>query len=278
MSEKESFVYRIDSGTQLSLRWKELWSYRELFYFFTWRDIKVKYKQTALGVIWVVLQPLLLMAIFTYFFGQVLGVEPEGMPYEVFAFSGVLLWNFFSSAVTNAGNSMVANASIIKKIYFPRLVIPLSSVIVALVDLFITFILFFVFLAVYGHPVQWLALAYWPLAILLGIVGATGLGCLLAALMVKYRDFRFIVPFALQIAFFVTPVVYPVSRITFPYLKYILALNPMYGAITLFRLPLMQTHAGEYNLIIISVASALALMLIGLFYFRKTELFFADVA
>jgi len=272
------FEYRIDSRTQFSFRWKELWSYRELFYFFTWRDIKVKYKQTALGVIWVVLQPLLLMAIFTYFFGQVLGVKPEGMSYSVFAFSGVLLWNFFSAAVTNAGNSMVANAGIIKKIYFPRLVIPLSSILVALVDLFITFILFIVFLLIDGDALQWSAMLYWPAALLLGIVGGTGLGCLLAALMVKYRDFRFIVPFALQITFFITPVVYPMSRISFPYLKYILAVNPMYGAITLFRLPLMQSPEIDFSLIAISIISAFAFLVTGLFYFRKTELFFADVA
>lgn len=278
MSTEEIFEYRIDSRNQLSFRWKELWSYRELFYFFTWRDIKVKYKQTALGIIWVLLQPLLLMAIFTYFFGKVLGVEPEGMPYAVFAFSGVLLWNFFSAAVTNAGNSMVGNAGIIKKIYFPRLVVPLSAILVALTDLFITLVLFFIFLAVYGHPVSWQALLYWPCALLLGIVGATGLGCLLAALMVKYRDFRFIVPFALQIAFFITPVVYPVSRISFAFLKYLLALNPMYGAIALFRFPLTAHNSMDYTLIAISVVSSGMLMLIGLLYFRKTELFFADVA
>lgn len=278
MPDTESQEYIIDSRSRLALQWKELWQYRELFYFFTWRDVKVKYKQTVLGLLWVILQPLLLMLIFTFFFGRVLGVTPEGMSYQVFVFSGILVWTFFSSAVTHAGNSMVSNAGIIKKIYFPRLIIPLSAVLVALVDLIITLIIFLIFLVFTQTTVAFSAFFFWPLAMLLTLIGTIGLGCLISALMVKYRDFRFVVPFALQIAFFVAPIVYPVSRIELPLVKYMLAINPVYGSIILFRAPLMQTGTIDTGLVCISSVSALFMLICGLLYFRKTELFFADVA
>jgi len=277
MQDKVDIEYVIESKNHFSLRWKELWNYRELFYFFTWRDVKIKYKQTVLGVLWVVLQPLFLILIFTFFFGQMLGVNAEGLPYPVFAFSGLMLWNFFSASVSNAGNSMVMNASIIKKIYFPRLIIPLSSMLAAVVDLIVTLVIFVVFLFVYPTPISYSIVVYWPLAILLSVIGAAGLGCWISALMVKYRDFRFVVPFVLQVGFFLTPVVYPVSRVTIPYIKYLLALNPMYGAIALFRQPMINGVA-EVELISISVASALVAIVFGFMYFRKTELYFADLA
>ncbi len=268
----------IDSGQHDVFNWKELWRYRELFYFFTWRDIKVKYKQTALGVLWVMLQPLLMMIIFTFFFGRMLGIASEGMPYPVFAFSGLLLWNFFSSAITNAGNSMVQNSAIIKKIYFPRLIIPVSSILSAWVDLMVALILFIIFLSFYPVSVNILELfLFWPAAFILSVVSALGLGCWLSALMVKYRDFRFVVSFVIQVAFFLTPIVYPVSKISYPFLKYILAVNPMYGAITLFRVPMMES-AVDYSLVGISVLSGLLMLTIGISYFKKTELYFADLA
>ncbi|SKC77197.1 ABC transporter permease [Ohtaekwangia koreensis] len=268
----------IEPANRLSFNFKELWSYRELFYFFTWRDIKVKYKQTVLGVFWVMLQPLFMMLIFTFFFGQRLGVKTEGIPYPVFAFSGLILWNFFSSSVTNAGNSMVLNAPIIKKIYFPRLIIPLSSVLASLVDLVVALMLFILFLFFYPVTINALELViFWPLAFALSLIGAVGLGCWLAALMIKYRDFRFVVSFVMQVAFFLTPIVYPVSRGSLSVLEYILALNPMYAAITLFRIP-MTTDVVDPILIAISICSSFLSLLLGLNYFRKTELFFADLA
>lgn len=268
----------IEPASSLSFNFRELWSYRELFYFFTWRDIKVKYKQTVLGIFWVMLQPLLMMLIFTFFFGRMFGVGSDSIPYPVFAFSGLLLWNFFSASVTNAGNSMVLNAPIIKKIYFPRLIIPLSSVLAAFVDLIISLVLFVIFIFFFPVSVDVTKLFIcWPLAFLLSLIGAIGLGCWLSALMVKYRDFRFVVPFVMQIGFFVTPVVYPFSRVQLPAFKYILALNPMYGAITLFRIPLAATMYDPV-LIVISVCSSLLLLFVGLTYFKRTELFFADLA
>jgi len=269
----------IEPANRFGINVRELWQYRELFYFFTWRDIKVKYKQTFLGILWVMLQPLMMMLVFTFFFRSVVQKDSLGMSYTVFVFSGVLLWTFFTSSVTNAGNSMVLNAPIIKKIYFPRLIIPISSILAALLDLGVTLILFVVYLIIFQVPFNFASLLlYWPAAFALSITGAMGLGCGLSALMVKYRDFRFVIPFALQLGFFLTPIVYPVSHgDRLPFLKYVFALNPMYGAITIFRLPMTSVPV-DMTLVLISIASSLLMLVTGLAYFKRTELYFADLA
>lgn len=276
MEEQTEII--IEPTRRMSINFRELWQYHELFYFFTWRDIKVKYKQTVLGIVWVLIQPILTVLIFSLFFGRALKVPSQGIPYPVFVFSGLLLWNIFSAGVSNAGNSMVSNAQIIKKIYFPRLIIPISTILVALFDFLVSFFVFVVFLIFYEAKINIIqALLLWPIAILLTAIGTLGLGCLLAALNVKYRDFRYIIPFFLQVLLFLTPIIYPVSVIQNPIVNYVLALNPMYGAITLFRMPIMSTSSDIF-LIQLSVASAFILLLIGIFYFRKTESFFADLA
>jgi len=257
---------------------KELWLYRELFYFFTWRDVKVKYKQTALGVIWVVLQPVLTVAIFSYFFGRTLHIPSSKVDYPVFVFSGLLLWNFFSASVNTAGNSMLTNAPIIKKIYFPRLIIPVSALMVAGVDFLIAFIVYLGMLLYYHTAVDIsLLLLYWPMAIVLVVMGTLGISCGLAALTVKYRDFRYVIPFGLQIALFVSPVIYPVSIVNSPWLNYLLALNPMFAAINFFRAPLIGLDASAL-LMTTSCVSTLLFMIVGISYFKKTEAFFADIA
>jgi lipopolysaccharide transport system permease protein len=276
MTEADELI--IEPSSKFSLNFKELWWYRELFYFFAWRDIKVKYKQTVLGFLWVILQPLIMMVIFSYFFGKMLGVDVEGIPYPVFVLSGIILWNFFSGCVTNAANSMVSNATVIKKIYFPRLVIPISAMLATLVDLVITFFLFLIFLLLYKSPIDIAAFVYWPMAIVVMILGSLGIGCGASALMVKYRDFRFIIPFALQIGFFVTPIVYQFKSISYPILDYLMALNPMYGVIMLFREPLVMHSTLNWITAGISILSALIIFIVGISYFRKTELFFADLA
>lgn len=276
MDEQTEIIIEPSKG--LSLNFRELWQYRELFYFFTWRDVKVKYKQTVLGVTWVLLQPLLTVLVFSFFFGRALKVPSEGIPYPIFVFSGLLLWNVFSVGVSNSGNSMVSNAQIIKKIYFPRLIIPIASILVALFDFFVSFFVFIALLIYYKIEIRMLeACILWPTSILLTIIGTLGLSCLLAALNVKYRDFRYIIPFFLQVLLFLTPIIYPVSVINIPWLNYVLALNPMYGVITLFRFPLMTTSP-DFHLIQISLASSFFLLIIGIFYFKKTEAFFADLA
>lgn len=267
----------IESSRSFSLSWRELWEYRELFYFFAWRDVKIKYKQTFLGVLWVVLQPVLSVVVFSLFFGRALQVPSAGLPYPVFVFSGLLLWNFFSGSVNTAGNSMLTNATMIKKIYFPRLILPIASVLVSLVDFFIAFLVFLVILIYYSVPVDYLAIIVcWPLALILLMAATVGISCWLSAMMVKYRDFRYVIPFSLQILLFLSPVIYPGSIIKHPWLNHILAINPVHGAINLFRMPL--TGQLESNTLLVSCASALMVLLWGIYYFKKTESFFADIA
>ena len=268
----------IEPTRALSLNVRELWQYRELFYFFTWRDIKVKYKQTLLGVLWVVLQPVMTVLIFSLFFGRALKVPSEGIDYPVFVFSGLLLCTVFSSGIANAGNSMVANAQIIKKIYFPRLIIPIAAILVSLFDFLVSFFVFLILLIAYGTSINiGQALLNWPVAILLMIMGTLGLSCWLAALNVKYRDFRYIIPFFIQALLFLTPVIYPLSIINIPWINTILSLNPMYGPIAIFRMPFMA-GSPDFLLIELSIGSSLLLALTGIYYFRKTEAYFADLA
>ncbi len=269
--------YSIESSGRKWFDWPEMWRYRELFYFFTWRDIKIKYKQTTLGFLWAILQPLLMMIIFTFFFGRALNIPSQNLPYPVYVFSGLLIWNLFSSGLTSASNSMVNNAGIIKKIYFPRLIIPVSSILVALFDFLMAFILFAGILLYYQQPVLWIAIVIWPLSIAVGIIATLGLGSWLAALNVKYRDFRYVIPFLVQVLFFLTPVIYPISLLKYPVLQYILVCSPMYAAVELFRFPITGVMPDLYFLAI-SLLSGLILLMAGVFYFKRTEDFFADFA
>jgi lipopolysaccharide transport system permease protein len=276
--KKSDHYFEITPKNSFGLNLKELVEYKELFYFFTWRDIKVKYKQTVLGFFWAVLQPLLLMLIFTFFIGRSLQVPSDEMAYPVFVFSGLILWLVFSSGMTNAGNSMVTNANVIKKIYFPRLIIPISSILVAVFDFFMAFVVFIGLLIYYQQPVHLLeALGFWPLGLFLTVLGTFGPGCLLAALNVKYRDFRYAIPFLVQALLFITPVIYPLSVIKYTWIKYVMALNPMYAAITLFRLPLTSVEP-DLGLLGISFFSGFLFFFIGIIYFRRTEKYFADLA
>lgn len=273
----EPVEYTIEPSEGRVLEWSELWRYRELFYFFTWRDIKIKYKQTVLGFLWAVLQPLFMMVIFTLFFGRALNIPSQDLPYPIYVFSGLLIWNLFSTGLSSASNSMVNNASIIKKIYFPRLIIPVSSILVALFDFLMAFILFIPLLLFYQQSVFWFAVIIWPMAILVSIVATLGLGAWLAALNVKYRDFRYVIPFLIQVLFFLSPVIYPISLLKYPVLQYILACSPMLAAVELFRYPLTGVFPDGYFLGI-SLLSGVVLLAIGVLYFKKTEDFFADFA
>ncbi|HVA97417.1 MAG TPA: ABC transporter permease [Bacteroidia bacterium] len=270
--------YEIKPQSKLTLGFAELWQYRELFYFFTWRDVKVKYKQTILGFLWAVLQPFLMMIVFTVFFGRALKVPSENIPYPVFVFSGLILWNVFSSGLTAAGNSMVSNANIIKKIYFPRLIIPISAVLVALFDFLMSFMIFIGMLLYFKTSVDVPKfILFIPVGLLIASISTFGLGSLLAALNIKYRDFRYVIPFMVQALLFLTPVIYPVSIITHQWMKYLLALNPMYAAIELFRSGIVNNPI-DLNLIAISLVSAVVFFIGGIYYFRKTESYFADLA
>jgi len=275
LKAQQEFI--VDAEKRPLFDFEEIWNYKELFYFFTWRDIKIKYKQTVLGFLWAILQPLFMMIIFTFFFGRALNVPSQNLPYPVFVFSGLLLWNTFAAGLTNSANSMVNNAHIIKKIYFPRIVIPVSSILVALFDFMMAFILFVPLLIFYQQPVAFSAIWTWPVALFVTLIATMGPGTLLAALNVKYRDFRYVIPFLVQVLFFLTPVIYPVSVLKYPILQYVIALSPMYAAIELFRHPLTGVELHPLFLGI-SLVSNLIILLSGLIYFKRTEDFFADFA
>ncbi|MFO0358537.1 MAG: ABC transporter permease [Sphingobacteriaceae bacterium] len=274
----DNIEFEIKPQSKFSLGLKELWDYRELFYFFTWRDVKVKYKQTVLGVLWAVFQPVIMTALFTLGFGNMIATQTQlSIPYPVFALSGFLLWNVFSSGLSNAGNSMVSNANIIKKIYFPRLIIPISSILVSLIDFVMAFIVFIPVMLFYETSMVWQAIYLIPLSILLTILAAFGLGVFLSALNVKYRDFRYILPFFIQALLFATPIIYPITITGSGPFNWLLRLNPMYAPIEFFR-----SSFNGFNLVttdvLPSIATSFVLLVFGVFYFRKTESYFADLA
>ena len=262
--------------SRFSLNFRELWQYRELFYFFTWRDIKVKFKQTYLGVLWVVLQPLVLMLLLSFIFSSTFRQNTGQIPYPVFILSGLLLWNLFSSSLSHASESIVQHAAIIRKIYFPRIIIPGSAALVALFDFMISLIIFFLICLVYKNAAGWDAFWLIPASVLITLTAAVGLGALLAALNVKYRDFRYMLPFLLQVLFFATQVLYPLKTIQQDWLRYLLAANPVNGSIELLRAS-FTNDTPDQNIVIISVLSSVIFFVIGIFYFRKTESYFADL-
>jgi lipopolysaccharide transport system permease protein len=270
--------YIIQSDKKFSFNFKEIWNYRELFYFFTWRDIKVKYKQTALGLIWALLQPFVMMVVFSVFFGKVLKVPSDNIPYPVFVYSGLMFWNLFSSGVAHAAESMVGNANIIKKIYFPRMIIPMSAILVSVFDFLMTLIIYAGLLIYFKQSVNvFMFVGCFFVSLLITLFTTFGLGTLLSALNVKYRDFRYVIPFFIQSLLFLTPVIYPISIVENKYLKILMSLNPMAGAISLSR-SVITGKPVELNQIFISIISSIILFLIGMAVFKKTEAFFADIA
>lgn len=276
--QKLKMEYVIKSESKLKFNFFEIWEYRELLFFFTWRDIKIKYKQTTLGFLWAILQPVVMMVIFTFFFGSVLKVPSDGIPYPIFAFSGLIIWNVFSNSVSAAGTSMVANSNIIKKIYFPRLIIPLSAILVSVFDFLITFLLFILLIFFFDFDVLFLRFSFcYLLSVAITVTCSLGIGSLLSALNVKYRDFRYIIPFLLQILLFITPVIYPTSLLSNKLIKFFIQLNPITGAVNLSRYAI-NSNSIDWNAIVVSIISSLIFLVIGIFYFRKTEAYFADVA
>lgn len=274
-SMHQSSEIKIKPAAPLALGLSEIWQSRELLYFFVWRDVKVKYKQTYLGVIWAILQPVLLMFIFYFIFSRTLNIV-VGMHYPVYAFSGLVLWGLFSSGITNSSESLLSNAPIIRKIYFPRILIPLASLFTALVDFFFAFLVLFGLLIIFQQSISWTALFFFPLAIIITFLSAFGIGSLIGALNVKYRDFRYLLPFSIQLLFFGSQVVYTINMIQAEWLKILLYLNPLNGALELFRHPFHGDSiywAGVW----ISLASLLFFLLAGIFYFKKTESYFADL-
>lgn len=257
------------------LRLKAIWQYRELLGFLIWRDLKVRYKQTLLGVGWVLLQPILATLIFSIVFGRLAGVPSDGIPYPLFAFSGLLAWNYFAGALTRAGTSLIQNVNLITKVYFPRLIIPIAGVLVGLVDFAISLITLIVLLLIYSTPLTWKILLI-PVFLLIGILAAFGASLWLSALSVRYRDVNHLLPFLIQVWMYATPVVYPASMFPAQW-RPLLGLNPMAGVVEGFRWALVGSAHFPGSLLYISLGVALGLVVSGLMFFSATERTFADV-
>jgi lipopolysaccharide transport system permease protein len=264
-----------------SLQLSALWEYRELLYFMVWRDVKVRYKQTALGVAWIVLQPLIGTLVFTVIFGGLLNVPSNGVPYPLFAYAGLLPWQYFATSLTRTSTNLVDNANLISKIYFPRLVVPLSGVLSNLVDFAVGLIILAVLMVIYRTPLTPAVLTL-PFFLLLAMATALGFGLWLSALNVRYRDIKHLVPFIVQIWLYVTPVIYPATIVPERF-RPLLALNPMTGVVSGFRWALLGSEAATNGLeapgvyFALSVIIALAVLVSGLVYFRTTERTFADI-
>ena len=257
------------------LKLRELWEYRELLYFLVWRDVKVRYKQTALGAAWAIIQPFFTMLVFSIFFGSLGKMPSDGIPYPIFAFAALVPWGFFANGLSQSSNSLVGSSHLITKVYFPRLIVPLGSVFSGIVDFLVAFAVLLAMMLYYGLlpsiNVLWL-----PLFVLLALVTSLGVGLWLSALNVEYRDVRYIVPFLTQFWLFVTPIAYPSSLLRQPW-RTIYGLNPMVGVVEGFRWALLRSNTAPGPIIAVSASAAVVILITGAFYFRRMEKTFADI-
>ena len=264
----------------LYINWPELWRYRDLFIVLAWRDIAVRYKQTALGVLWALFQPIITMVIFSFIFNRMAGIKSgDGTPYPIFLFVGLLLWQFFSNTLSNAAHSLVANALLIQKTYFPRLALPAATAATALVDLGIASLVLIAMMIYYGFRPHLIGIVILPVLLFCAITAAMGLGLLLAAVNVKFRDVRHALPFFIQILMYITPVIYPVSMIDkYPIVKWLmLILNPISGVITNARAGILGQSPIDWLMLGITLVMSIVHFVCGLYYFRNTERYFADI-
>jgi len=272
--DSDGTVIVLEAGRADAHYWRDLWRYKGLMFFLAWRDVKVRYKQAMLGALWALIQPAVTMVIFTFVFGKLAGIPGGNVPYPLLVLAGLLPWQLFSAAFSGAGGSVVSNANLVSKVYFPRLVVPLSALGVALVDFLLALGLYAVIAVWYGLWPTW-RIFLLPAFLLLGLITALGAGLWLTSLTVKYRDFRFITPFILQVGIFVTPVGYRTD--IFPNWRDLLALNPLTGVISGFRWCLL---AGDFRIdpyvIVTSIVTGGILLWTGIWYFRRTERSFAD--
>lgn len=268
-------VIRIEpSRGWVGLKLRELWEYRELLYFLIWRDIKVRYKQTVLGAAWAIIQPVMTMVVFSIFFGRLAGIPSDGIPYPLFSFAALVPWTFFANGLTQSSNSLVGSGHLITKVYFPRLIIPISAVTSGILDFAIAFVVLIGMALYYGVHPGWGLLAL-PLLVLLAFVTALGVGLWLSALNVEYRDVRYVVPFMTQFWMYATPIAYPSSLLPGKW-RVLYGVNPMVGVVEGFRWALIGTSPPG-AMIYVSAATAIVLLLGGAFYFRRMERTFADI-
>jgi len=271
-----AFVLRIEPRRSwASPRFRELWDYRELLYFFVWRDVKVRYKQTALGAAWALLQPFFSMVVFTIFLGRLAKLPSDGIPYPIFTYTALAPWMFFSNGVAFSSNCLVGSANMLKKVYFPRLILPAATVVAGLVDLAISMLLLLALMLYYGVAPK-MNMVWLPVFVLLALTVALGCGLWLAALNVYYRDVRYAVPFLMQIWLFATPVVYPSSLIREPW-RTLYGLNPMTGVVEGFRWAALGIGKPQVPMTLVSAAVAALILFGGILYFRHRERSFADV-
>jgi len=254
----------------------EIWKYRELFLILTWRDLKVRYKQTILGVSWAIFQPLINMLVFTVFFGNFAGIPSDSLPYPVFVMIGLTFWGFFAGAIARAGNSFIENEELVKKVYFPREILVFSTVVTASVDALISILMLFLVILYYQIPISLLFILLLIVGILATAIASSGLGLFLASVNIKYRDVRYVIPFFLQLLVFVSPVIYPLTIVRSSF-QYLLAFNPMTGVIDSLRSSLSSNQILHPEMLMISIVTACISLFIGLLYFRKTERYFADI-
>ncbi|NEU71634.1 ABC transporter permease [Hassallia byssoidea VB512170] len=266
----------IEAGRAEKQYWKDLWRYRELFYFLAWRDILVRYKQTAIGMAWALIRPFLTMVVFTVVFGNIAKLPSEGVPYPILVFAALLPWQFFSTALAECSNSLVSNANLISKVYFPRLIVPISAVIVSFVDFMVSGMILLGLMAWYNFVPSWRILTL-PLFIGIAFAASIGVGLWLAALNVEYRDFRYIVPFIVQFGLYISPVGFSSNRVPEQW-RLLYSLNPMVGVIDGFRWAILGGTSKIYMPgFMLSVGLVFFLLISGIWYFRKMERTFADV-
>jgi lipopolysaccharide transport system permease protein len=258
------------------LKLKDLWEYRELLYFLIWRDIKVRYKQTALGATWAIIQPFFTMVVFSIFFGHLAKVPSDGIPYPLFSFAALVPWTFFANGLSQSSNSLVGSGTLITKVYFPRLIIPLASVFSGIVDFVLAFLVLLGMMVYYGLFPTTINVLWLPLFLLLALTTSLGVGLWLSALNVEYRDVRYIVPFITQFWMLATPIAYPSSLLQQPW-RTLYGLNPMVGVVEGFRWALLGTNAAPGPIIAVSSAAAVLILVTGAFYFRRMEKTFADL-
>jgi len=257
------------------LNLRDLWEYRELLYFLSWRDIKVRYKQTLLGAAWAVIQPFFTMVVFSLFFGKLAGVPSDGIPYPIFAYAALVPWHFFANGINQSANSLVGNANLIRKVYFPRLVVPISSVISGVVDFILAFAVLLGMMLFYDiYPTS--NIIWLPFLMLLAFITSLGVGLWLSALNVQFRDVFYVVPFLIHFWLFATPIAYPSSLLSEPW-RTLFGINPMVGVVEGFRWALLGTDTTPGPIIIVSTLVALMLLVSGVFFFRRMEKTFADV-
>jgi lipopolysaccharide transport system permease protein len=260
----------------VSLKLRELWEYRELLYFLMWRDVKVRYKQTVLGAGWAIIQPFFTMVVFSLFFGSLAKIPSDGVPYPIFSYTALVPWTFFASGLMQSSNSLVSSANLIKKIYFPRLVVPISSVLAPAVDFVLAFAVLMGMMLVYGI-VPTINILWLPLLLLLAFITSLGTGLWLSAMNVQFRDVRYTIPFLTQFWMFATPIAYPSSLIKNDLLRTLYGINPMTGVVEGFRWALLDTDAAPGPILAASVIASLVILVSGAFYFRRMEKTFADV-